>query len=61
MREIKILLRNLRNYPDNFFVVVEDVVIEGKDREPGLKVVDVRGNEQGYIEIGLGIDKVIIE
>lgn len=49
MKEIKILIRNLRQYPDNFFVRPQEATYELK---AGLIVCDMDGAEKDFIEIG---------
>lgn len=72
MKEIKILIRNLREYPDNFFVYPVDndaPNIHVDEAEPieikklvrsGLVVCDMNGVQQGFIETG-GKEGVIIK
>lgn len=57
MKEIKILIRNLKQYPDNFFVHPQEATDELKD---GLVVCDMDGVEKDFIEIG-GKGEVIIK
>lgn len=71
MKEIKILLQQLRSYPDNFFVCPRvEVTIEAtfeetypivdKDMPQGLIVCDMDGIQQGFIETG-GKEGVVIQ
>jgi len=67
MKEIKILIQQLRSYPDNFFVYSqEEQDPEYTTRSPednnrtGLVVTDYLGKEQGFIETG-GKEGVVIE
>ena len=69
MREIKTLMRQLRHYPDNFFVYPGSQcdLPEGNyspeyiesHTHPGLWVCDVNGVEKGFIETG-GKEGVIV-
>ena len=56
MKEIKILIRNLKQYPDNFFVYP---TIKNEEFR-GLVVCDMDGVEKDFIETG-GKGEVIIE
>jgi len=58
MKEIRILMQQLRNYPSNLFVYPQEATDELKG---GLVVVDVNGSEQGFIETGTNDGKVIID
>lgn len=64
MKEIKILIQQLRNYPNNFFVY--PTKYEDLKHDPpmkpvyGLTVCDVDRQEQGFIETG-GKGEVVIE
>ena len=58
MKEIKILIRNLRQYPDNSFVVPDT---DSETENGGLEVIDVDGKHLGYIEISMRKDIVITE
>ena len=70
MKEIKILIQQLRSYPDNFFVHLgvqcdlpeggysPDYVME--HTKSGLTVCDMDGNQQGFIETG-GKGGVVIQ
>ena len=63
MKEIKILMQQLRNYPSNFFVYPQqpnpgEVIFSGM--KDGLVVCDMDGNQQGFIETG-GKGEVIIQ
>ena len=49
MKEIKILLRELRNYPDNMFIYPQE---SSEDSKPGLVVKKHTGEEIGFIELG---------
>lgn len=51
MKEIKILIQNLRNYPNNYFVIASE-------RGDGLEVIDKDGEPQGTIDLG-SIQEVI--
>ena len=46
MKEIRILIQQLRNYPNNFFASIEP------DKNGNLTICDVEKEEQGAIEIG---------
>ncbi len=56
MKEIKVLMQNLRNYPNNFFVIPD---LDKETGNGGLEIVDKDGNRQGYIETGIRKDIVI--
>ncbi|KKN74232.1 hypothetical protein LCGC14_0393180 [marine sediment metagenome] len=66
MKEIKILIQQLRNYPNNLFVhpadytndELEDEELAGKI---GLDIVDKDGNWQGFIRTGINDRTVITE
>ncbi|KKN53794.1 hypothetical protein LCGC14_0598870 [marine sediment metagenome] len=61
MKEIKILIQQLRNYPNNFFVYPVMPLPEGEEHNRlGLRICDHLGEEQGFIEIG-GKEGVIIQ
>ena len=63
MKEIRILIQQLRNYPNNFFVypVYGQLVDENyPTQNPGLVVCDMDGNQQGFIETG-GEEGVVIQ
>ena len=66
MREIKTLIQQLRNYPNNLFVYPE-IITAGEYGEAipttkaGLKVIDIHGQEEGFIELGTNDGKVIID
>lgn len=49
MKEVRILIKELRSYPDNAFVEVQP---ETGELKPGLVVRDLLGVEYGFIEIG---------
>ena len=66
MKEIIILIQQLRNYPNNFFVHPEvmwlpdgEGSITTKSVE-GLAICDMEGNQQGFIETG-GKGEVVIQ
>ena len=64
MREIKTLMAELRNYPNNLFVYP----LDEKDSDllrltiprHGLVVCDLIGEEQGFIELGTDNRQVVI-
>ena len=56
MKEIRILMQNLRSYPNNLFII-PDVDLETENG--GLQIVDKDGNKIGYIETGVRKDIVI--
>ena len=64
MKEIKILIQQLKNYPNNFFIY--PTKYEDFKHDPpmkpvyGLVICDHLGEEQGFIETG-GEKGVIIE
>lgn len=63
MKEIKILIQQLRNYPNNFFVV--PTINPDDEFQPtkftyGLTVCNHLGEEQGFIETG-GKEGVVIQ
>ena len=63
MKEIRILIQQLRGYPNNFFVypVTENVDVLGDGNlEEGLLVCDKDGDQQGYIETG-GQGEVVVK
>lgn len=67
MKEIKILIQQLRNYPNNFFVYSNPLgcvglpeTLAGEHTKVGLIVCDMDGIQQGFIETG-GKEGVIIE
>jgi len=66
MKEIKILIRNLREYPDNFFVYPVEEGDEDKSESlstfpsDGLVICDMDGVQQGFIEIG-GKGSIVIK
>lgn len=57
MREIKTLIQELRNYPNNLFVYPQE---ESEDNKSGLVVCNLRGEEQGFIELGINDGNVVI-
>lgn len=59
MKEIKVLIQQLRNYPSNFFVYPTKEV-ELEELKDGLIICDMHGEEQGFIETG-GEKDVVIE
>lgn len=64
MKEIKTLIRNLRQYPDNLFV--HPVKYEDMKHSPpmkptyGLVVCNHLGEEQGFIELGTNDGNVVV-
>lgn len=60
MKEIALLLKQLRNYPPNFFVYPNPLGREGlpptigidSNTREGLVVCDVDKEEMGFIELG---------
>lgn len=61
MKEIKILQRQLRNYPDNLFVFpCAEKLSSDVDKLAGLGICDKDGNQVGFIQIGTNDGKVII-
>ncbi len=53
MKEIKILIQQLRNYPNNFFVYPVMPLYNGEEHNrQGLRVCDMNGEQQGFIETG---------
>ena len=60
MKEIRILMQQLRNYPSNFFVYPAKET-ENEELKDGLIVCDVHGEEQGFIETGGDSNKVIVQ
>jgi len=53
MLEIKILMRELRNYPNNYFAYPREEKLDGETRTTGsLVVCDVNGITKGVIETG---------
>ncbi len=66
MKEIKTLIQQLRNYPNNLFVHPADYTdYDGLDEElagkVGLDIVDKDGNHQGFIRTGINDGRVIID
>ena len=66
MKEIRVLLQQLRSYPANFFVYPEEEQdpeytnrYDGTRNKNGLVICDHLGEEQGFIETG-GKEGVII-
>jgi len=59
MKEIKVLMQQLRNYPSNLFVCPE--MKYSLDSEDGLIIVDKDGKQQGFIKTGANDGKVIID
>uniref|UniRef100_A0A6M3LTY7 Uncharacterized protein n=1 Tax=viral metagenome TaxID=1070528 RepID=A0A6M3LTY7_9ZZZZ len=57
MREIKTLIQQLRNYPNNLFVYTQE---ESEDNKSGLVVCNLAGEEQGFIELGSNDGQVIL-
>lgn len=67
MKEIKILIQQLRDYPNNFFVYPQDQTIMNslasqtlENPKDGLVVCDMDGEQQGFIETG-GKGEVVIQ
>lgn len=68
MKEIRILIQQLRNYPNNFFVYPvgsPNVLIHDEELQPhiyhaGLLICNHLGEKQGFIETG-GEGEVIIQ
>jgi len=64
MKEIKVLIQQLRNYPNNFFVY--PIKYEDVKHDPpmkpvyGLVVCNIQGEEQGFIETGTNDGNVVI-
>ena len=64
MKEITILMRELRNYPSNLFVY--SVKYEDLKHDPpmspvyGLVVCNIKGEEQGFINLGTNDGKVVL-
>jgi hypothetical protein len=56
VKELKVLIQQLRNYPSNLFIV--PVVLQDDKHNPphapvyGLSIVNVQGEEQGFINTG---------
>jgi len=48
-KEIRILIQELRKYPNNFFVYLSE---ESEDTKPGLVVKEYKGEEVGFIKVG---------
>jgi len=46
MKEIKTLIQQLRNYPNNFFASIDP------EKNGNLTICDIEKEEQGTIEIG---------
>ena len=68
MKEIKILIQQLRSYPDNFFAYPAELwpikdghtdMVSDRPIKRGLTICDMDGNQQGFIETG-GKEGVII-
>ena len=62
MREIKTLIQQLRKYPNNLFVYPTKYESHMNPPSPpvfGLVVCNLKGEEQGFIEIGTNDGKVI--
>ena len=57
MKEIKVLIQQLRNYPNNLFVYPQEETDENK---PGLVVCNLKGEEKGFIETGTADGNVVI-
>uniref|UniRef100_A0A6M3KTX4 Uncharacterized protein n=1 Tax=viral metagenome TaxID=1070528 RepID=A0A6M3KTX4_9ZZZZ len=57
MREIKTLIQQLRNYPNNLFVYTQE---ESEDNKSGLVVCNLAGEEQGFIELGTDNRQVVV-
>lgn len=57
MKEIKMLVRQLRGYPNNWFVYPDESVFGDK----GLRICDKDGQSEGFIETGVNDGKVIID
>lgn len=63
MKEIKVLIRQLKKYPENFFIYPQEQADEHEIDNPprlGLVVCSVDGQEQGFIETGSS-DGVVIQ
>jgi len=63
MKEIRNLIRNLKGYPDNFFIYPQSVFCDEEpspDTHHGLVVCDKNGEQQGFIETGTNDGNVII-
>ncbi len=63
MKEIKILLKQLRSYPENSFITTQEGFSPFKPYEgrEGLIVRDVNGYRLGFIETGAGTEVVTDE
>jgi len=69
MKEIRILMQQLRNYPSNLFVFPSEEPTKETVDAPwddskwkyGLTVCDKDGKQQGFIETGTNDGKVIID
>ena len=66
MKEIRILIQQLRSYPNNWFVYPVDnaISIDGIPYEPGkdgLVVCDMQGETKAFIETGVCDGKVVID
>jgi len=66
MKEIKTLIQQLRNYPNNLFVYPQEPGpdmygnTESKTNKSGLVVCNLEGKEQGFIELGANNGNVVI-
>jgi len=68
MREIKTLIQQLRNYPNNLFVYpnplgrtgLPDNIGANAETREGLVVCNLKGEEQGFIEIGTNNGQVVL-
>ena len=61
MKEIKVLQQQLRNYPDNLFVYpLDERGLRLTISRHGLIVCDLKGEEQGFIELGTDNRQVVI-
>lgn len=63
MLELKILIRQLRGYPENSFAIPQEKSMLFEVPvvpTAGLIIVDLQGNEQGFIELG-GEEGVLVK
>ena len=66
MREIKTLIQQLGNYPNNLFVyplggtgLPDNIGVNVETRE-GLVICNLKGEEQGFIETGTNNGNVVL-
>lgn len=60
MKEIKILIRDLNKYPNNLFAYPTNAAPKGKPPMRGLEICNVKGEVQGFIELGINNGQVVL-